>query len=90
MDSLIQPIFVNEDGEQSKDCTLIAFWKMIFSYLELPPEHQLQLRWLCHIFYDALPPIIWTSFSEHILTCVDQLWKILPTNRSRSQKTIFK
>jgi hypothetical protein len=68
MNSLIQPIFVNEDGEQSKDCTLIAFWKMIFSYLELPPEHQLQLRWLCHIFYEALPPIIWTSFSEHILT----------------------
>jgi len=42
---------------------LIAWWKVIFSYLGIKKKEQLELRWMCRIFRDALPCIpLWTSF----------------------------
>jgi len=41
----------------------IAWWKIIFSYLGIKKRAQLELRWMCRIFRDALPCLpLWTSF----------------------------
>ena len=56
---LVYPVAANE----SPPYELIAWWKIIFSYLGVNKRAQLHLRWMCRIFRDAIPALpLWTSF----------------------------
>jgi hypothetical protein len=45
----------------------IAWWKIIFSCLDLKKKDHLELRWMCRIFHDALPGLpVWTSFPHSL------------------------
>ena len=42
---------------------LIAWWKVIFSYLDIKQRDLLELRWMCRIFHYAIPSLpLFTSF----------------------------
>ena len=52
----------------------IAWWKIIFSCLGLKKREQLELRWMCRIFHEALPSLpLWTSFPHPIYPTLNGL-----------------
>jgi hypothetical protein len=56
---LIYPVAADDTPPYER----IAWWKIIFSYLGIKNREQLELRWMCRIFRDALPCLpLWTSF----------------------------
>jgi len=60
---LIYPVAADDTPPYER----IAWWKIIFSYLGIKKREQLELRWMCRIFRDALPCLpLWTLFPHPI------------------------
>ena len=56
---LLHPVAANEPPPYE----LIAWWKVIFSYLDIKQRDLLELSWMCRIFHDAIPGLpLFTSF----------------------------
>jgi hypothetical protein len=62
-DSILAKLVYPVAADDTPPYELIAWWKIIFSCLDLEKKEQQELRWVCRIFRDALPCLpLWTSF----------------------------
>ena len=64
-DHLIVPYYVTPAGVIKRPDSLLARWRLIFSYLGPSLQDSRELRFLCRLFRDSLHSVVWTTFPHH-------------------------